>query len=168
MKLLHSFLKDLRLAYRTYYVYMELGIALLVVAVLIFVMPENFNRSAKAWLHVADASLPAAAIEKALGEDGLDIGRVATGAELRERLEEACRQGGTTLFTSGFDPGWSGDVIPLSLASVCERVDSIRVSELMDYSTYEDPGFTGVYFGFGRPLDFAAPLLQPGMLKGGW
>jgi len=88
MKLLHSFLKDLRLAYRTYYVYMELGIALLVVAVLIFVMPENFNRSAKAWLHVADASLPAAAIEKALGEDGLDIGRVATGAELRERLEE--------------------------------------------------------------------------------
>lgn len=88
--------------------------------------------------------------------------------KLRERLEEACRQGGSTLFTSGFDPGWSGDVIPLSLASVCERVDSIRVSELMDYSTYEDPGFTGVYFGFGRPLDFAAPLLQPGMLKGGW
>ncbi len=88
--------------------------------------------------------------------------------KIRDRLEEACRQGGTTLFTSGFDPGWSGDVIPLSLASVCERVDSIRVSELMDYSTYEDPGFTGVYFGFGRPLDFAAPLLQPGMLKGGW
>lgn len=88
--------------------------------------------------------------------------------KLRERLEEACRAGGTTLFTSGFDPGWSGDVIPLSLASVCERVDSIRVSELMDYSTYEDPGFTGVYFGFGRPLDFDAPLLRPGMLKGGW
>jgi 4-hydroxy-tetrahydrodipicolinate reductase len=88
--------------------------------------------------------------------------------KIRDRLEEACRQGGTTLFTSGFDPGWSGDVIPLALASVCERVDAIRVSELMDYSTYEDPGFTGVYFGFGRPLDFAAPLLQPGMLKGGW
>ncbi|MBK7948889.1 MAG: hypothetical protein IPK00_09125 [Deltaproteobacteria bacterium] len=88
--------------------------------------------------------------------------------KLRERLDEACRAGGTTLFTSGFDPGWSGDVIPLSLASVCERVDSIRVSELMDYSTYEDPGFTGVYFGFGRPLDFDAPLLRPGMLKGGW
>lgn len=88
--------------------------------------------------------------------------------KLRDRLEEACRAGGTTLFTSGFDPGWSGDVIPLAMASVCERVDSIRVSELMDYSTYEDPGFTGVYFGFGRPLDFDAPLLRPGMLKGGW
>lgn len=87
---------------------------------------------------------------------------------IRARLEQACADGRSSLFTSGFDPGWSGDVIPLSLLSCCERVDSVRVSELMDYSTYEDPGFTGVYFGFGRPLDYAAPLLQPGMLKGGW
>jgi 4-hydroxy-tetrahydrodipicolinate reductase len=88
--------------------------------------------------------------------------------KLRERLEQACQQGRSTFFTSGFDPGWSGDVIPLALASACERVDSVRVSELMDYSTYPDPDFTGVYFGYGRPLDFAAPLLQPGMIKGGW
>jgi 4-hydroxy-tetrahydrodipicolinate reductase len=83
-------------------------------------------------------------------------------------LEQACARGGTTFFTSGFDPGWSGDVIPLALACCSERVDGIRVSELMDYSTYPDPGFTGVFFGFGRPLDYAAPLLQPGMIKGGW
>jgi len=88
--------------------------------------------------------------------------------KIRSRLEQACAEGGSTLFTSGFDPGWSGDVIPLSLLSCCERVDSVRVSELMDYSTYEDPGFTGAYFGYGRPLDFDAPLLRPGMLKGGW
>jgi len=87
---------------------------------------------------------------------------------LREALEKACEEGGTTLFTSGLDPGWSGDVIPLAMAACCERVDRIRVSELMDYSTYEDPGFTGVFFGFGRPLDYEAPLLQPGMIKGGW
>jgi len=89
-------------------------------------------------------------------------------AKLRDRLDAACREGGSTLFTSGFDPGWSGDVIPLALAACCERVDSVRVSELMDYSTYPDPGFTGVFFGFGRPLDYAAPLLHPGALKGGW
>jgi 4-hydroxy-tetrahydrodipicolinate reductase len=88
--------------------------------------------------------------------------------KIRERLEGACQQGGTTFFTSGFDPGWSGDVVPIALAGVCERIDSVRISELMDYSTYADPGFTGVYFGYGRPLDFEAPLLQPGMLKGGW
>ncbi len=88
--------------------------------------------------------------------------------KLRDRLEAACAEGGSTFFTSGFDPGWSGDVIPLSLASCCERVDEVRVSELMDYSTYADAGFTGVYFGFGRPPDFEAPLFKPGMLKGGW
>ena len=88
--------------------------------------------------------------------------------KLQARLAAACAQGGSTFFTSGFDPGWSGDVIPLQLAACCERVDSVRVSELMDYSTYPDPGFTGVYFGFGRPLDYDAPLLRPGMLRGGW
>jgi 4-hydroxy-tetrahydrodipicolinate reductase len=87
---------------------------------------------------------------------------------LRDALAEACEQGGSTFYTSGFDPGWSGDVIPLALASTCERVDRIRVTECMDYSTYEDPGFTGAFFGYGRPLDYDAPLLQPGMLKGGW
>ena len=48
--------------------------------------------------------------------------------KLRDALEKACEEGGTTFFTSGFDPGWSGDVIPLALASACERVDSIRVT----------------------------------------
>jgi 4-hydroxy-tetrahydrodipicolinate reductase len=88
--------------------------------------------------------------------------------KLQARLAAACAKGASTFFTSGFDPGWSGDVIPLALASCCERVDLVRVSELMDYSTYADPGFTGVYFGFGRPLDYDAPLLRPGMLRGGW
>jgi len=83
-------------------------------------------------------------------------------------LDGACAEGGTTFLTTGFDPGWSGDVIPLALAACCERIDGVRVSELMDYSTYPDPGFTGVYFGFGRPLDHPAPMLQPGVLKGGW
>jgi 4-hydroxy-tetrahydrodipicolinate reductase len=92
----------------------------------------------------------------------------AASRKLVASLEAACAQGGTTFFTSGFDPGWSGDVLPLALACCSERVDSVRVSELMDYSTYPDPGFTGVFFGFGRPLDYKAPLLQPGVLKGGW
>jgi 4-hydroxy-tetrahydrodipicolinate reductase len=86
----------------------------------------------------------------------------------RKPLEAACAEGGTTLFTSGLDPGWSGDVIPLALACACERVDSVRITEMMDYSTYEDPGFTGVFFGFGRPLDYEAPLFAPGALSGGW
>ncbi len=86
----------------------------------------------------------------------------------RRRLEEACANGGSTLFTSGLDPGWSGDVLPLALACACQTVDSVRVTELMDYSTYEDPGFTGAFFGYGRPLDYDAPLFAPGAIAGGW
>jgi len=89
-------------------------------------------------------------------------------AAFRERLEAACAQGGTTLFTSGLDPGWSGDVLPLALACACQTVDWVRVTELMDYSTYEDPGFTGAFFGYGRPLDYEAPLFAPGAIAGGW
>jgi 4-hydroxy-tetrahydrodipicolinate reductase len=88
--------------------------------------------------------------------------------KLTDKLTEACKAGGSTLYTSGFDPGWSGDAIPLTLASCCERVDRLKVTEVMDYSTYPDPGFTGIYFGYGRPLDYDAPLLRPGMLRGGW
>src|SRR3954447_16440445 len=33
--------------------------------------------------------------------------------EVRERLEEACRRGGTSFFTSGVDPGFANDVLPL-------------------------------------------------------
>jgi 4-hydroxy-tetrahydrodipicolinate reductase len=87
---------------------------------------------------------------------------------LRDALAAACVEGGSTLFTSGLDPGWSGDVIPLALAGACETVDSVRVTEIMDYSTYEDPGFTGAFFGFGQPLDADAPLFTPGAISGGW
>ena len=89
-------------------------------------------------------------------------------AGLRKPLEAACTAGGSTLLTSGLDPGWSGDVLPLALACACEAVDSVRVTEMMDYSTYEDPGFTGVFFGYGRPLDYEAPLFAPGAIAGGW
>jgi 4-hydroxy-tetrahydrodipicolinate reductase len=89
-------------------------------------------------------------------------------AGIRRALEDACEEGGATLFTSGFDPGWSGDVIPLALAGACERVDSVRVTEMMDYSTYPDPDFTGAFFGFGRPLDDDAMLFMPGAVSGGW
>ncbi len=87
---------------------------------------------------------------------------------LREPLQGACAAGGSTLLTSGLDPGWSGDILPLALACACQWVDSIRVTEMMDYSTYEDPGFTGVFFGYGRPLDYDAPLFAPGAITGGW
>ena len=36
---------------------------------------------------------------------------------IREPLEKACEQGGSTLFVNGIDPGFSGDVLPLAGAA---------------------------------------------------
>jgi hypothetical protein len=77
-------------------------------------------------------------------------------------LEAACRDGGTTLFTNGIDPGFSGDLMPLAALSLCERVDRIRVQELADYGTHPDQSWA-TPFGFGKPPDAPAPILLPGV-----
>ena len=88
--------------------------------------------------------------------------------KLREPLEKACAQGGSTFYVSGIDPGFSGDVLPLAALQLAGEIDEIRVQELVDYSTYEDPEFTGVSFGFGRPADYTPPLALSGALRAGW
>jgi hypothetical protein len=88
--------------------------------------------------------------------------------EYREPLEEACREGGTTLFINGMDPGFSGDILPLAALQISGEVEEIRVQELCDYSTYEDPDFTGVAFGFGRDESAQPIMAMPGILAEGW
>lgn len=88
--------------------------------------------------------------------------------KLRAPLEEACRLGGTTLYVNGIDPGFSGDALPLAALQLSDRVEEIRVQELVDYSSYEDPDFTGVTFGFGRPEEFSPVMGMPGVLRAGW
>jgi hypothetical protein len=92
----------------------------------------------------------------------------AADAALREPLAEACEQGQATLFVNGIDPGFSGDVLPLAALQVADQIDEILVQELFNYSTYEDPGLTGIAFGFGQPASYDAPLGMPGILRAGW
>ena len=82
--------------------------------------------------------------------------------KLMGRLEEACREGRTTLFTNGIDPGFSGDLMPLAALALCERVESIRVQELADYGTHPNASWA-IPFGFGKPPDAPAPILSPGV-----
>lgn len=87
---------------------------------------------------------------------------------MRQPIEEACAAGKSTIYVSGMDPGFSGDVLPLAALQLAGRIDEIRCQELCDYSTYEDPEFTGVSFGFGRPADYTPPMEIPGVLSSGW
>jgi hypothetical protein len=84
-------------------------------------------------------------------------------------LGEACREGGTTLYVNGIDPGFSGDLLPLAALSLMERVEKITVSEIFDYGSYDDAEFTGVQFGFGTTADADLPmLLLPGVISSVW
>lgn len=83
-----------------------------------------------------------------------------------EALESACRDGATSCFTTGIDPGFANDLFPLTLIGLCGRVDSVRVQEILDYQSY-----TGDYartMGIGEPMDFEALLENTKVLVYSW
>jgi 4-hydroxy-tetrahydrodipicolinate reductase len=85
-----------------------------------------------------------------------------------EPLEEACRQGGASFFTSGIDPGFANDVLPLVLSGLAERWEEIRIQEVVNYATYDQPEVIFGTMGFGKPLDATPLLLVPGALRFAW
>jgi hypothetical protein len=89
-------------------------------------------------------------------------------ARYREPLEAACAKGGTSCFTSGIDPGFANDLIPLMLSGFCRRIDFVRVMEILNYDTYDQPEVLFDTMGFGKPLDHDPLLLLPGVLGLAW
>ena len=83
-------------------------------------------------------------------------------------LEAACQEGGTSCFTNGVDPGWANDLLPLVLAGTCERIDTIRMMEVVNYATYDAASVLFDTMGFGKPLDETPLLLLPGILTHAW
>jgi 4-hydroxy-tetrahydrodipicolinate reductase len=89
-------------------------------------------------------------------------------ADMRRPLEDACAEGGTSCFTSGIDPGWANDLLPAVLTGTCEYVDSVRVMEIVNYATYNQPQVLFDTMGFGQALDATPLLLMPGVLSFAW
>jgi 2,4-diaminopentanoate dehydrogenase len=83
------------------------------------------------------------------------------------RVEDAARQGNSSIFISGVDPGFVNDLLPFALAGTCQRVEQVRCMEIHDYASY-DGAEVMHYMGFGRPLDDTPMLLQPGVLSIAW
>jgi hypothetical protein len=84
-------------------------------------------------------------------------------AELRERMERACRAGNASLFVSGIDPGFINDVFPLILSGLCEEIEEIRAVELFNYAHYNQPEAVRELVGFGKPMDQVPPMVLPGV-----
>ncbi|HZQ84688.1 MAG TPA: hypothetical protein VFA83_07610 [Acidimicrobiales bacterium] len=84
------------------------------------------------------------------------------------QLEAACQKGGTSFLTSGIDPGFANDLLPLVLTGFSERVDSVRVMEILNYDTYAQPQVLFETMGFGSAPDHTPLLLLPGVLTMAW
>ena len=83
-------------------------------------------------------------------------------------VEEAAVAGGVSLFVNGVDPGFANDALPLVLSGVSERIDEIRVAEVLNYATYNQPMVIFDIMGFGRPIDDVPMILQPGVMTMAW
>lgn len=69
----------------------------------------------------------------------------------RDRLVDACRQGGVSLFGTGINPGFA-ELLAIVTANLCDRVDKITVNEAVDTTLYDSPA-TELPAGFARPID---------------
>ena len=85
-----------------------------------------------------------------------------------DSLEKACAEGGTSCFTSGIDPGFANDLLPIALLDACESVRSVRVMEILNYDTYDQATVLFETMGFGQALDATPLLLFPGALTLAW
>jgi hypothetical protein len=68
-----------------------------------------------------------------------------------DKIEAACQDGGTSFHGCGVHPGFSGDILPLTLMRLMDRVDSIHVHEIID--KVRNPMVYIEVMGFGRDPD---------------
>ncbi|HEY6557705.1 MAG TPA: hypothetical protein VI072_10545 [Polyangiaceae bacterium] len=88
--------------------------------------------------------------------------------EVRDKLAQACETGKTSFLTSGIDPGFANDLLPLTLTGLCGTWRQVRVQEVINYATYNQPTVLFDTMGFGKPLDHTPLLLTPGTLEFAW
>jgi hypothetical protein len=73
----------------------------------------------------------------------------AYGEDVVERLEAACRAGGSSLHGTGANPGWMSDILPLTASAMSAQIDRIHVRESTEFSWYPSPQILFDMMGFG-------------------
>jgi 4-hydroxy-tetrahydrodipicolinate reductase len=77
--------------------------------------------------------------------------------DARNRLEAACRQGRSTLHSTGSSPGFISEVLPIALLSVQRRLDHLVIDEFADLTSRNSPELLFDVMGFGKdPAAFDA------------
>ena len=69
---------------------------------------------------------------------------------VRERVEDACRRGNSSIHGTGISPGFITEAVPLVLTSIQRRLDSLRIHEFADVSSRDSPTMLFQIMGFGQ------------------
>ena len=77
----------------------------------------------------------------------------AHGAQLVERIEHACRRGGSTFHSTGLNPGWMGDLLPLTMSALSRDIERIVVREITNFEFYPSPEIMFASMGFGASVE---------------
>jgi len=85
-----------------------------------------------------------------------------------DQLQGACEEGGTTFFTSGIDPGYGNAGITIGALGLCKEVRSVRMMEIVNYATWDNPFTMFEIMGFGKPDPSQSLLLAPGSTTMAW
>ena len=78
----------------------------------------------------------------------------AIGAEYAAGFEAACREGGSTLFGTGINPGFITERIAVAMTGACCKVDEVTVTEVYNLAEVQSVPFIFELVGAGKPLEF--------------
>jgi hypothetical protein len=99
---------------------------------------------------------------------GLVYPRGSIKASTVQRIVDSAIKGGSSIYSSGIEPGFGCDLLAVAMASMSNRIYSIRGLEITDYSRDNTVYEMRELFGFGQPMDYQGGIMMPGVIKYGW
>ena len=92
----------------------------------------------------------------------------AAGQGVFDKLQAACVEGGTSFYSSGIDPGFGNAGIAVNALALCKEVDTVRMMEIVNYATWDNPFTMFEIMGFGKSDPSESLLLSPGSTALAW
>tara|TARA_R110001599_G_scaffold26856_2_gene94593 strand:- start:32721 stop:33767 length:1047 start_codon:yes stop_codon:yes gene_type:complete len=93
--------------------------------------------------------------------------------EARSKIEQACSEGNSSIYSTGSSPGFVTEALAIPLLSLSRRLDCLTIDEFADLGSRNSPQLLFEIMGFGNPMsafnqagadfvkqDFAASLAQ--------
>jgi 4-hydroxy-tetrahydrodipicolinate reductase len=92
----------------------------------------------------------------------------AAGIGVHDRLQAACIEGGTSFYSSGIDPGYGNVGVTVGALALCKEVRTIRMQEIVNYATWDNPFTMFEIMGFGKADTSSSLLLAAGSTALAW